>query len=76
MKTALVEARIPVYNNLKKDYSDSRIDLYFISDKGYITNETGGCNVKNCESFGAAKEWLKTFISWQLRGEIISIVEG
>ncbi len=41
MGTALVEARIPEYDSEKKDYSKSRVDLYFINEEGVHFQRNG-----------------------------------
>ncbi len=75
MGTALVEARIPEYDSEKKDYSKSRVDLYFINEEGSISNETGDSHVKNCDSFEEALPWLEQFISFYLKGKILSVIK-
>jgi hypothetical protein len=76
MKTALVEAEVPVYNKEKKDYSNIQMNVYFINEEGSISNETGDSHVKNCESYEAALAWLKQFIPHNLHGEVTLVLEG
>lgn len=75
MKSALVEASIPVFNNVKKDYSNTQMNVYFINGQGSISNETADSHVKNCESYEIALPWLKQFISHNLHGKITLVVE-